>query len=68
MEGNKKTDNMPGNRGKKSGLRAIPLQEYDFFVAEEEGQSPQEAAPELRPAKPRKKKEVRNKSKAFFLD
>jgi hypothetical protein len=68
MEGNKKTDNVTGNRERKDGHRSIPLQEYDFFVAEAERQSPQEAAPELRLAKPRKRKEIRNKSKAFFLD
>jgi len=69
MGGHTRVDrHRPGGIAKKTGQRSTPLQEYDFFVAEEGAQAPQEDAIEVRPAKQRKKKEVSNKSKAFFLE
>jgi hypothetical protein len=65
MEAHQKKEYVPGNG--EAGISSTPLQEYDFFVAPGEGRSPEEA-PEVPTIKKRKRRQVPNKSEAFFLE
>jgi hypothetical protein len=66
MEGEKKRARLRrGSRGKKANPNSEPIQEYDFFVTRNGGDT-EEATPADHSIKV-KKKNGRNKSTTFFL-
>jgi len=65
MEGEKKKAGLAGSKGKKEIVNSGPIQEYDFFVIRDGGDT-EETAPVDHSVKA-KKKGGRNKSTSFFL-
>jgi hypothetical protein len=65
MEGEKKRAGLTGGKGKKEIVNSVPIQEYDFFVTRDGGDT-EESAPTDQSVKV-KKKGSRNKSTSFFL-
>ena len=56
---------MAGSKGKKEIVKSVPIQEYDFFVTRDGGDT-EKTAPADHSVKV-KKKGGRNKSTSFFL-
>ncbi|MBA4423289.1 MAG: hypothetical protein C0390_09355 [Syntrophus sp. (in: bacteria)] len=65
MEGEKKSPSPRSSKGKKAKLNSGSIQEYDFFVTREEGET-EEAAPADHTIRARKKG-GKKKSRSFFL-
>ena len=65
MEGEKKRASSRCSKGKKANLNPGPIQEYDFFVTRDGGDTKEAAAADH--SIKAKKKGGRNKSTSFFL-
>jgi hypothetical protein len=65
MEGEKKRAGITGGKGKKETVSSVPIQEYDFFVTRDGGDT--EETPPADQSVNVKKKGGRNKSTSFFL-
>jgi hypothetical protein len=65
MEGEKKRAGLTGGKVKKEIVNSVPIQEYDFFVTRDGGDT-EKTTPADHSVKA-KKKGGRNKSTSFFL-
>jgi len=66
MAGEKRQGNAQGSEGREANLNPDRIQEYDFFVTPDGGET-SEGTPGGRREKTKKKKSGRNKSTTFFL-
>ena len=65
MEGEKKKAGLAGSKEKKEIIKSVPIQEYDFFVTRDGGDT-EKTAPADHSVKA-KKKDGRSKSTSFFF-